>query len=131
MVKEIHVVAAVIMRDGLVLCARRGPQQSLPGMWEFPGGKVEAGEPPEAALVREIREELGCEISVGKLINTHAHVYPFARVSLDSYWCTLTSGDPEPAEHAELEWIPPNRIHDLEWAPADVPAVELVRRAIK
>jgi 8-oxo-dGTP diphosphatase len=130
MVKEIHVVGAVIVRDGLVLCARRGPQQSLPGMWEFPGGKVEPGESSSEALAREITEELGCNILVGEQINTHAHDYPFARVVLSTFWCRISAGEPVTGEHAELRWVDPADVYDLDWAPADIPAVSLLARSV-
>ncbi|WP_246086864.1 (deoxy)nucleoside triphosphate pyrophosphohydrolase [Nocardioides humi] len=123
---EIEVVGAVIVRDGLVLCARRGPGGEAGGMWEFPGGKVEPGESPQAALAREIREELGCVVEVGDLVTTTRHVGSAAVVELSTYWCRVVAGTPEPTEHAAVRWLPAARLGELEWAPADVPAVELV-----
>ena len=75
--RQINVVGAVILDEGRVMCAQRGPDGSLPGMWEFPGGKIEPGESPQEALKREILEELGCNIVVGDLINTASHRYDF------------------------------------------------------
>jgi 8-oxo-dGTP diphosphatase len=125
-IKSIHVVGAVIVRDGLVLCAQRGPTGALGGMWEFPGGKVEDNEGPAAALAREIREELLCDIAVGSPVTSTRHEYPFAAITLDTYWCELLAGQPVATEHAELRWVAANSLHELDWAPADLPAVELV-----
>ncbi|WP_345751428.1 (deoxy)nucleoside triphosphate pyrophosphohydrolase [Microbacterium rhizophilus] len=126
MVKEIHVVGAVIVRDGLVLCARRGPDQSLPGMWEFPGGKIEADETPEDAVVREIQEELGCKIRVDSPLGVHSHEYPFGIVHLTTFICRLLAGEPRAREHAELRWLPRSSLHTIQWAPADIPSLLLL-----
>lgn len=123
---EIEVVGAVIVHDGLVLCAQRGPGGETGEMWEFPGGKVEPGETPAAALVREIHEELGCLVSVGDLVTTTRHVGTSVVVVLSTYWCRLVSGTPVPSEHAAIRWLPVDQLDELAWAPADVPAVELV-----
>jgi 8-oxo-dGTP diphosphatase len=122
---EIEVVGAVIVHDGLVLCAQRGPGGEAGGMWEFPGGKVEPGESPAAALAREIQEELGCVVDVGGPVTTTRHVGASVVVVLSTYWCRLVSGTPEPAEHVALRWLPPDQLAELAWAPADLPAVEL------
>lgn len=126
---EIEVVGAVIVRDGLVLCAQRGPGGATGGMWEFPGGKIEPGEAPEVALEREILEELGCRVQVGVEVTTTRHRYDALVVVLTTYWCTLVSGTPTPTEHVEIRWLTPEALAELEWAPADIPAVELVRQS--
>jgi 8-oxo-dGTP diphosphatase len=125
--KQIEVVAAVIVRDGLVLCAKRGPDGKLPGMWEFPGGKVEAGESPRDALTREIDEELRCAVSVGDQIEHTIHEYDFAVVSLTTFYCELLNGLPRLTEHSEVRWSSPSELTDLGWAPADVPAVTRIQ----
>jgi len=125
--KQIHVVGAVILRNGLVLCAQRGPHGSLPGLWEFPGGKVEAGESPAAALEREITEELGCEIEVGDHIVTTTHRYEFGTVTLATFYCRLISGTPTTSEHSAIRWLSPADLTTIEWAPADVPAVNRIQ----
>jgi 8-oxo-dGTP diphosphatase len=127
--KQINVVGAVIVREGLILCAQRGPGGALPGMWEFPGGKIEAGEAPRDALAREITEELECEVTVGALITTTSHEYDFGTVALTTFYCELLSGTPVLTEHAEVVWLSPAELNSLEWAPADIPAVELIEQA--
>jgi 8-oxo-dGTP diphosphatase len=127
MVKQIHVVGAVIIKDGFVLGAQRGPQGNLPGMWEFPGGKVELGESPAAALEREIREELDCAVEVGRAITTTKHEYEFGEVILTTFYCTIVAGTPTLTEHVAVKWLRPQELDTLPWAPADVPAVNLIR----
>ncbi|MER3390581.1 MAG: (deoxy)nucleoside triphosphate pyrophosphohydrolase [Microcella sp.] len=127
MKKHITVVGAVIVRDGLIYCARRGPGGALPGMWEFPGGKVEKKESFAEALVREINEELECEISVIEALETTTHEYDFAIVTLATFICKLIAGEPRSNEHAEERWLPADQLDILDWAPADIPAVEKLR----
>ena len=119
---QIEVVGAVVVDDGRILAARRGPQMNLPGMWEFPGGKVESGETPEAALRRELIEELGCIVEVGGLVASTDH----GHVTLTTYFCRLVEGMPRPTEHSELRWLSPGALAELDWAPADIPAVQLL-----
>lgn len=119
----VHVVGAAIVRGGLVLAARRGPGRQLSGLWEFPGGKVEPGESPSVALAREIREELSIDVQVGTHLDTTTHPYEFATVTLETYFATMTSGEPTASEHSELRWCAPDDLEHLDWAPADIPAV--------
>lgn len=128
MKKEINVVGAVIRRDGVILCAQRGAAGSLPGMWEFPGGKIEPGETPREALEREIIEELQCRVSVGELVTSTVHEYDFGIVTLTTFICELVEGVPVLSEHDAVVWLPPSELKSLEWAPADVPAVELLEQ---
>lgn len=127
MTKQIHVVGAVIIQDGLVLCAQRGEGGSLAGFWEFPGGKIEPGESPAVALEREIAEELDFTIEVSELITTTAHEYEFGTVNLTTFYCRLISGTPKTTEHAAIRWLRPADLTTIEWAPADVPAVRLIQ----
>ena len=123
-------VGAVIVNDGLVLCVQRGPDGSLPGMWEFPGGKVEPSETPRGALVREISEELMCRVEVGQRVTTTSHEYDFGIVNLTTYYCELTDGTPQLVEHAAMTWLGPSELHHLEWAPADIPAIVLIQEQL-
>lgn len=123
MKKRIHVVGAVIVDKGLIYCARRGPHAILAGMWEFPGGKVEANESDEEALSREILEELGCDVKVGMHLDTTTHEYDFGIVELSLYFCELVNGRPNSNEHDEQIWLNPEELNSLDWAPADRPAV--------
>lgn len=123
--KHVDVVGAVIRNEaGEILCALRSPAMAMAGLWEFPGGKIEPGEAPEVTLRREIVEELGCDIAVGELIEDVTYAYPNVEVRLLTYFAAVVSGHPVAREHAELRWVPLIRIHELEWAPADVPTVE-------
>ncbi|MGO4130904.1 (deoxy)nucleoside triphosphate pyrophosphohydrolase [Janibacter sp. RAF20_2_2] len=129
MKKTIDVVGAVIVDDGKILCAQRGPQGQLGGLWEFPGGKIESGETPRAALEREIVEELQCDVKVGDHITTTRHSYDFAVINLSTFWCDLAAGSPVLTEHSAVRWLEPSGLRLLDWAPADIPAVELVEAA--
>ncbi|WP_280771811.1 (deoxy)nucleoside triphosphate pyrophosphohydrolase [Salipaludibacillus daqingensis] len=125
MKKVIHVVGAVIMEDGKVLCAQRGSEDKiLPLMWEFPGGKVESGESPEVALKREIHEEMRCHIDVGDQLERTVYEYDFGIVDLTTFHATLVEGEPVLTEHERIAWLSPGELKTLEWAPADIPAVE-------
>lgn len=127
MKKQIDVVGAVVISDDRVLCVQRGPQGSLAGKWEFPGGKIEVGESPQEALEREIREELLCRIKVDAEVTTTRYEYDFGVVQLTTYYCHLLAGQPRLVEHAQMSWLTPEELHELEWAPADIPAVHLVQ----
>lgn len=124
MIVDVEVVGAVIMRDGLILCAQRGPGGSQAGLWEFPGGKVEHGETHAAALVREITEELGCRIEVGDFITSTRHSGDSMTITLHTYYCSIVSGEPVALEHRKVLWLGPDDVMTVNWAPADIPTVE-------
>ena len=110
--------AAVIERDGAYLVTRRPSGVHLAGMWEFPGGKCDDGETLQACLSREIREELGCEIEVGREVFTTAHAYPERLVELHFFACTMR-GQPTPVLGQEVRWVPRTALSSLEFPPAD------------
>ena len=121
---HIHVACAIIERDGLTLAARRSLKQSLPLQWEFPGGKIEAGELHQECLVRELREELGIDISVGKPLQPVTHSYALFTLTLYPFICTILSGELTLHEHAEIAWLPPVALPTLDWAEADLPVIK-------
>ena len=108
------------------MVAQRGPSMSAPLAWEFPGGKVEAGEDPRSALARELREELGIEVSVGELAGTGRAEAAGRLIVLDVYFSELRSGEPHPHEHAQLAWLGPEELPELSWAAPDIPVVSQV-----
>lgn len=126
MKKEIHVVGAVIESKGKILCAQRGPGKSLAYLWEFPGGKVEPGESEREALEREIKEELICKVDVKERITSTRYEYDFGFVTLTTFQCELLEGEPKLTEHVQVKWLPVEELDTLEWAPADVPTIELL-----
>lgn len=103
---------------------------SLPGKWEFPGGKIEPGETGQTALAREISEELSCTIGVGDEIMTTSHDYAFGTVTLTTYYATIVDGFPAPSEHSEIRWCTSQGLALLDWAPADIPTVKRVQRSL-
>ena len=128
MKKNIHVVGAVVVEENKILCAQRGPDKSLPLLWEFPGGKIEGEETPQAALKREIEEEMQCKIEVGEQVEHTVHEYDFGIVHLTTFYCKLVEGTPMLTEHVAIEWLPANELKQLEWAPADIPAIEKITK---
>ncbi len=113
------VVAALVRRSGRVLLSRRRADQPMPLKWELPGGKIEPGEPPEAALVREIQEELGCGVEVGPIYDVVFHAYADFDLYMLVYRCEVTSGEPRAVEVAEVAWVERARLRDVDWLPAD------------
>ena len=122
--KHIHVACALIERDGLVLAAQRSAAMSIPLKWEFPGGKLEAGESPEECLRRELVEEMGVIIAVGRPLPQHTHSYDTFTVTLYPFICTIESETITLHEHAAMAWLPPHELHTLDWAEADWPVLE-------
>jgi mutator protein MutT len=119
-----EVVAAVIEREGKLLCAQRKPGGDLPLKWEFPGGKVEPGETRLEALERELREELGLRIRAGSFLMTVRHRYESFFLTMHVYRARIMAGEPSLNEHAAIRWLKPEELCGLDWAPADLPVVE-------
>ena len=108
-----------MVREGKVLVCQRAKGKHLAGQWEFPGGKVEDGEGYEAALAREIDEELGCRVGVGEALKPVEHHYPEVSIRLRPFLCTVAEGEPEAHEHAAVAWVLPGELGAWELAEAD------------
>lgn len=122
--KPISVVGAVIRRGEAVLLAQRRPDRDEALRWEFPGGKLDAGEEPQAALVRELREELGIETSVGDLYQVVLHDYADRTIHLMAFRTEIVSGDPKPLDCASVRWVPIRLLGTYDICEADLPVVK-------
>ncbi len=123
----IEVSAALIFRDEKLLITQRHAKSHLGGLWEFPGGKREAGETFEQCLVREIREELGVKISVEKLFEEITHAYPEKSVHLKFFICKIISGEPQPLDCAAVKWITKTELADFKFPAADAQLLEKLK----
>ena len=122
--KQVEVSAALIFRAGKLLITQRHANSHLGGLWEFPGGKREAGETFEQCLVREIREELGVEISIGELFEEVSHAYPEKSVHLKFFICQIVSGRPQPLDCAAVKWVTKAELASFEFPAADARLLE-------
>lgn len=126
-----QVVAALVIKDGRFMICRRPPHKARGLLWEFVGGKVEPGESGEEALVRECREELGVEISVGDVFMRVLHEYPDITICLTVYYAEIAKGEPQMLEHVGIEWITPEQISGFEFCPADEEILKKIKDAKK
>lgn len=118
---HLHVTCAIIEREGRVLCARRSAEMSQPLKWEFPGGKINEGESPEGCLQRELLEELGLEVEVGRALPLVTHRYPDFTITLYPFLCHIgLSTEITLNEHDRVAWILPEELANIDWAEADV-----------
>lgn len=122
----IRVVGAVFRSGDTILACRKAPGKSLAGYWEFPGGKIESGETPKEALIREIAEELSLTADVGEEVTTTRHEYDFATIELTTFFCIIAEGTPLLTDHDEARWVTADEIRELQWAPADIPAAQKI-----
>ena len=132
--KTIRVVAAIIKAvnengEPIIFATQRG-YGDLKGGWEFQGGKIEEGETPQEALVREIKEELETEISVGELIDTIEYDYPTFHLSMDCFWCEVIDGELRLLEAEAAKWLTKDALYDVQWLPADITLVEKIKAAM-
>ena len=127
--KTIEVAAAVIIREGNVFATQRGYGQ-WQGWWEFPGGKIESGERPQEALVREIQEELDAEIEVGDLLETVEWDYPDFHLTMHCFLCSLLSDSFHLNEHEAAAWLTPEDLHSVRWLPADEGLVDRISKLL-
>lgn len=123
--KTIRVVAAVIRQGDRIFATARGYGE-FEGQWEFPGGKIEAGETPQQALIREIKEELDVMVSVGDLIDTIEYDYPTFHLSMDCFWCEITDGELKLLEAESARWLTRENLYEVPWLPADLNLINKV-----
>ena len=125
--KTVKVVAAIIIHNNRIFATQRGYGDFKDG-WEFPGGKIEPGETPQQALVREIKEELDTEIEVGDYLETVEYDYPAFHLSMDCFFCTIKMGDLVLREHEAAKWLTVETLYDVDWLPADKVIIEQIKR---
>ena len=127
--KVVKVVAAIIAQEGRIFATQRGYGEFKDG-WEFPGGKIEEGETPQQALVREIQEELDTEVEVGDLLGTVEYDYPTFHLSMQCFLCRIKAGSLNLKEHEAARWLAEDELDSVDWLPADIEVLEWIRRDI-
>ena len=128
--KSIRVIAAVIRDNDRIFATQRG-YGNYKGWWEFPGGKIEAGETPQEALKREIREELDTLVEVGDLIACVEYDYPEFHLSMDCFWCTILEGNLHLNEAEDARWLTNENLMSVKWLPADLEVLEVISKSIQ
>ena len=126
----IRVVAAVIRRENKIFATARGYGE-FKGQWEFPGGKIEPGETPQQALIREIKEEIETEIKVGELIDTIEYDYPTFHLSMDCFWCEVIEGELKLIEAESARWLTKDNLYDVQWLPADIKLIAKIEKQME
>lgn len=125
--KTIEVVAAIIKNEDTILATRRGYGEFI-DRWEFPGGKIEVGETPEDALIREIEEELSINITIKHFVTTVDYDYPNFHLSMRCYLCTQSAGQLTLNEHNDAKWLHKSELNDLDWLPADLEILDELKK---
>lgn len=129
--KTIKVVAAVIcdslLEKSAIFATAKGYGE-FRGQWEFPGGKLEAGENPKQALEREIREELAIKLTIGDLIDTIEYDYPTFHLSMDCFWCEILEGQPQLLEAEDARWLTKGELYSVSWLPADIGLIQKIEQ---
>ncbi|HHU37308.1 MAG TPA: (deoxy)nucleoside triphosphate pyrophosphohydrolase, partial [Treponema sp.] len=128
--KQIEVVALVLIKDSRVFCAQRKDVGETAKKWEFPGGKIEAGETHSQALAREITEEFATRITVGNFVSTVHHQYKSFFLTMHAYLGTILEGNMTLSEHLDSRWLTKEELSSVDWAPADLPIVDQVRELL-
>ena len=124
--KTVKVVAAIIRDGNKVFATQRGYGDYKDG-WEFPGGKIESGETPQQALIREIKEDLDTDIAVGDYLTTIEYDYPAFHLSMQCFWCRIVDGTLVLKEHEAARWLDVDHIDSVDWLPADLTIIDLIK----
>ena len=123
-----QVTAAILVNDGMLLIAKRGPSARLPNLWDLPGGKVEPNETPRECLMRELREAFGIEATVKEYVGSHIHTYDFGTVELMVFKADWGKGDFDSKDHQEIRWAFPHELNQFEFAPADFAFIKRIMK---
>ena len=128
MKKIIKVTAAILEKDGRIIIAQRKSSDHLSGKWEFPGGKIESGETPEECLARELKEELDIDVAIGEFLGSNVHHYDHISIELMAYRASWVSGAITMNDHNAYRWVTVDQLTKYDFAPADIPFVDMLRR---